>query len=326
MSGWWIDAIGAGPRRALLAGTAAALVLGTASSALPEGAALHDGIALIVVLGLAAAWWLAWARLGRPAVEAQQAALQADEARRQRDRGLVVSAVAPPVRTGLDALRERDPGFSLPVLSDVIRALHRSTAATPGAPPEPNRWVHGPVRVVAVAVGAERTTLDAVVQALAPDGTALCRRLRLSRPNGAASPVPGGADGGWRLDSAVPAERPAPVAVAPDPRLPAALRALSQRDEALDRAALEALVEAVDAAVDSGDVEPYATSGGLECVIWWRAQQGLPPSGPSEWLSVDEDGWTERIEVRRGKRILGLMRPSARPEAAWRLWRLREAR
>jgi hypothetical protein len=321
----WLDALPPGPRRVLLGVTAAALLLGTALSGVAAPGA-RDGIALGVVLGLAGAWAGVWVWLGRPAVARRQAARLAEEDERARDRGLIVSSAAPPERTGLQAVVARDPGFSLPVLHDLVRALHRRTTGAEA--------VHGPIRVLDARIEGERTRLSVLVRASRPDGAAICRILRLSRPTGTASlppePVAAGADGGWRVDAAEDVEAPPEPPIIADPAMPAARRALLLRAEAFDLGAFEALVDEIDAALDhaGGDpaVAPYTTPSGAECVRWWAAGEGIPPSEPpTEWIAVEEDGWSERIEVRRGARVLGLLRRAGQPDAPWQLWRLRRA-
>ena len=120
-----------------------------------------------------------------------------------------------------------------------------------------------------------------------------------------------------------------------DPGWPTARRALFARDEALDVDGFEVLFEQIDAELDRlADADeatryasPYLTPEGVRSLAFWADGPGLPLTGrgrrDAAWLAIEEDATHERIEVQCGLRVFGLCRIVGRPDAPWRLWRLR---
>ncbi|HHO49472.1 MAG TPA: hypothetical protein ENK18_01050 [Deltaproteobacteria bacterium] len=327
----WLDVLPTLPRRLLLGGTGLGLAIPTLwLDPLVPDPELHTAIALAVVGGLGLGWAGAWLGLARPVLAQQRLDAAASADARARDRGLLAKAATGrrgPALQGVAALSMDDPGFCLPASLDAIVALH--TAAS-GAP-----IVGGPASLEAVRRQKDRIEVDVVAGYTEEGGGGRAVRLTASRPAGATSPPPDaqGAipEGTWSLDRAVALDRlPAP-SLKPDPGLAAARRALLLRAEAFDLDGFEALVAEINDVVDRADatteaLEAYTTPGGLRSVRWWHSSAELPQAGAGiTWLEVEEDGWYERIEIRCGDRLLGLLRPSGQPEEPWRLWRLRGA-
>ncbi len=303
----WLDVLPATARTGLLASSAGLAVVGT--SPLAEELWVAVGIAL----GVLAAWVGVYVAVARPALRDAAEARLDQSAASARDRGILVQRVMKAHGGGSDMHRilQGDPAFSVPVLLELAtQELEDGLTAGPG-------------QIVAARQGDDRVELEVVVRVHGAGAPA--RRITLSRPVGATSPPPGAEASGWTAN-VVEHPAPPPTEAAIDPGLPAARRALLARAEAFDLEGFEALVAEIDAALDrDGGGEAYCTPLGAACLQWW-AQAGQPPGGgPTTWLEVEEDGWFERIEVRRGQRILGLLRPSGEPAAPWRLWRLRKA-
>ncbi len=303
----WLDVLPSGARRGLLAATAVGLGAPSATLGMsgldPIGQDVVAGGAVLVVGVL---WLGAFFGLARPELERREREAAEARVRREHDPGLL--AAAGPV----DLL---DPAFSLPVLHEIVLA----------------RVGQGDVvRVIDVRRVKDGTVLVALVEA-----PGRCRRVQVSRAPDAVSPSPDRATeegaGGWRVTALEDVERPPDPPIAPSPTVPAARRALLARAEAFDLEAFEALLdELCDALQRVGETpdaaEPYTTVSGARALEFWRSSGGLPPLGDDHtWLEVEEDGWYERIEIRSGACVLGLLRPSGEPDAPWRLWRVRRS-
>lgn len=325
----WLDVLPPTPRRLLLGGTgislaAASLLLDPLSVPPEHHTPIAAGVAGVVGLG----WGLAWLGLARPALQRRQRAAEASAEDRARDRGLLAKQATKHRRTSLrgDAsLIESDPGFCLPAFLDAVVALHTAAAEVP--------ITCGPASVEVVRWAPDRTRVDVLVGYARDDRTPRAARITVSRPPDASSPPPDAQgslpEGAWALDQIVELDALPPPALAPAPGLAAARRALLLRAEAFDLDGFEALIAEINDALDgedatTGALEAYTTPGGLRAVRWWQTNNTLPTTDTEiTWLEVEEDGWYERIEIRCGDRLLGLLRPSGQPDAPWQLWRLR---
>ncbi|MBX2799188.1 MAG: hypothetical protein KTR31_16055 [Myxococcales bacterium] len=322
--GLWFEAITPAVRLALIGATFAAL--GASSFLLGPH---PDPGRLTVVAGILGAtlavWILTWLTLARPVLQQRRASLEADAAAWARDRGVLAAdalgAEAQAAIGGLRALAARDPEFCLPAFLDRVLALFTEDRGPQTA--------LGPVSIEEVELDDHLVTVSVQLASHDPAGAPTFHRVVVQRPDDARSGTPDGDyDGSWRKTRVETLPSLTAPRTTPDPGLAPARRALLLRAEAFDLEGFEALIAEINGLLDRPDatvdeVASYATSRGAQAIRWWHAT-GMPAADDElVWLEVEEDGWYERIEVLCGRRLLGLLRPSAQPEAPWRLWRLR---
>lgn len=284
----WLDTLPRPASLALVGATSGAALVGTLA---PADGAASLGIAAVVMGSFFAAHRL----LARRSV--------ATDPLSDRDRGILA-------RRALKMV-EDDPSFSLPDVAETLRSTLLPTKL--GGPVE-----LGPV----VRVPPSHDT---------PDTLELVVAYRTPATTGVGRAVLGRHGEDWvlrRFDQPVDLPDDLPH---PSPWLAANRRVLLARSEAFDLPAFEALVEHVNAllddpATDDAALRPWATPTGLSSVRWWSARGGLPAAeGPIEWVAVLEDAWYERVDLRAGDRVLGLLRRAGAPAEPWRLWRIRSA-
>lgn len=292
-----LDRWPASSRTVLLAMTGSALAIATVGLPfVPLSGLAYDAAVVALLIALLAAWAAVGFGFG---VEAPPDVVEASV----RHRALIAGQWQER-RPDLASLPEVDPAFSLITWTDAIHeALSASVEGTLG--PLTVEQVDG--RDVSVWVAQQ---VDGELQGV----RATLRRAdeRFTYVDHELLPYP-----------------QAPTVH--DPDWPAARRALFARAEALDPHGFETLFEAINAEIDrvaaneetSAEDATYLSPQGLRCVTFWARGAGLPPAGDIAWLSVEEDAWHERIEVRCGARVLGLCRRAGQPDAPWRLWRLR---
>lgn len=303
-----LDVVAAPLRFGLLGGTAVVLTGATVGLGRTGwGVWQVDVVVALIAGGLGAAWWwvLGGVRLPPP------------DDHPERLRGLVVAAWQSQATDAWnDRLAATDPGFSVPVLFQAIRAL-----AGPGA------W--GPPQVE----GLEAPPGELVLTVRVP-GRPTSARLVLTRPLGVPFSRPGGATGpvagalpgaplpvsdGWRLARREEAPDGPAAQPAEDPGMPAGRRALLLRDPTFGPEDFDAYVRMVRTTLAE---DPAMLDEGARADL---AFLGALPDRPIEgvrWLEVELDGWYERVEVVCGGLWLSLARAAGRPEAPWVVWRL----
>lgn len=285
----WLDEVPAPLRWGLVGAAIGASLVGTLAPADGLGAA---GIAAAVTAALIGTYVFV--------VVPQRLAASPTDPLTERDRGILA-------RRALK-LVEDDPSFSLPDLVEQLRDELLPTKL--GGPVD-----IGPVdRLPPTPDTPDQLELRVAYQTPATSDTALV--------------VLGRIHGQWAITDMQTGAAPPTTAATPSPWVVANRRALLARSEAFDQAGLEALVARISALLDEdgADLSPYTTATGGSSVRWWRANGGLPAtSGALAWVAVLEDAWYERVDLRHGDRVLGLLRTAGEPEAPWKLWRVLRA-
>ncbi len=340
----WLDLADPVPRRLLIAITVGSLLVGTLLlEQLHLPVAQVDLLSLGWLGGLALLWGLLRWRT-EPRVRARRIGEQARREAALRQRGLLVGGAIDDGRGGIDALADRDPGFSEPALADRVRRLLHAhwngdaRASTWLRCDVPRRLHLVDVRCLAVTYLPGRVRCAISVHGPDDEGVDRTLRVELERPADAQSDPPDelaslddGADAGdWYLVAADETPNEALPLAHPAEDLLAHVRALVGRDPDFQPVQLRERALAVVRGLSESDPAGLRalctpTMGEAAEALHGALSEGSLPDEPGldhvHLVDVGADGWYDRAELCCGQLGLAFLRPSGESEAPWLLWR-----